>query len=278
MSVSKKKDVKNLIKKADLLILDIDNTLVPHLTVGLANKMMIWQIRKVFLSECKKILFDTIPCTKDSFRELFDSMFRRRLKLSRDIEDYVNFFILGVFGITMYAVEFGQTILNYISPGKPDNKVLVVLFVEMVKACKINLKLLPHTKKEIDDSFYPGLRRFLGKFKAKRAAISQSFVYDNIGAEVLAKLLNIKFLHCNKLLLNKDGTVKEATINITSSADKKRIAKGIIKKNKAKNVAVIVNDYEDLGLTELAKLVIMKEPPLRMKHLADVEVRKNYNI
>ena len=139
-------------------------------------------------------------------------------------------------------------------------------------------ELTTDTKKEIERSLYPGLRKFLSRFSAIRAAISQSFVYNGIGAEVLAKMLNIKFLHCNKLLLNKNGTVKEATINITSSADKKRIAKGIIKKNKAKNVAVIVNDYEDLGLTELAKLVIMKEPPLRMKHLADVEVRKNYNI
>ena len=100
-----KYDLKEIYKKLDLLIIDIDDTIAPHLTVGLSNEIFKQLFIKTFIKDCNK-KEKRILTTKQTIKEIVKLIFNNKIKLSKDINNYKKLLYLNFQGIKLYLVKY----------------------------------------------------------------------------------------------------------------------------------------------------------------------------
>ena len=81
-------------------------------------------------------------------------------------------------------------------------------------------------------------------------AMTESF---NVKGDPIKKILDIDEIISNKFISNK-GIISKYKINVSKKEDKKKIAEKIIKKIKAKNIGIFVEEYDDIELLKLKNL------------------------
>ena len=82
------KELKERIRKTDLLIIDADGTIGPHLTVGLANQVALYHLVKL-IDKDFKIKKRKILNTGQNIVEILRSL--KRFNISVNPEDYITF-------------------------------------------------------------------------------------------------------------------------------------------------------------------------------------------
>ena len=75
----------------------------------------------------------------------------------------------------------------------------------------------------------------------KVLALTQSFT---VNGDPIKEILKVDALESNKFIV-KNGIIAGSKINIEDGKDKKRIAERMIKRFKAKNIGIFVDDYDD---------------------------------
>lgn len=251
-------------ESADLWLIDIDGTVAPHLTVGLANKIFLSNFFRLFN---KIYIFNRILNTKDSFKIiikfLFGNLNLKKNKNNNKIKIIKTLSSLSYFGVKLYLIRWYNNIINLFRDCV-DNTYLIKTFVKMIKKNNINPDYYSFSTKEIENSLYPGIKKFLKNKKI--IAMSQSFCFKG-GIELYKKILGIKELHCNNF--NK--------ITISTSFVKKKKSLAAIKKYKAKKVGVIANDNIDIEMVKLADFCILNNAPRKLRKYGDIHVKNDYN-
>ena len=258
------------VKKTDLLIIDADGTIGPHLTVGLANQVALHYIVKL-VDKDFKIKKRKILSTRQNLIEILKNI--RRFSPSFKLHDYYMALKVVTCGILLYVTKvFIDLFFNLGITRNYNNSVLVRIYLFALKGVKLDPFL--YTAEEIKRNAYPGIFEFVKKFKkAKKVLISQSFAYSSKGRGLIdqySKLIKFDDMVMNEFVC-KD-VVKTGRVRIRSMKDKTKYALKIIKKYKSKNVAVLANDYADIGIAKLAKLTISRKPPRPLEKVSDIVV------
>jgi len=81
-------------------------------------------------------------------------------------------------------------------------------------------------------------------------AMTESF---NVKEDPIKDILGIDEIISNQFISDK-GIIVKYKINISKGKDKKRIAEKVIKKIKAKNIGIFIEEYDDLELLKLKNL------------------------
>ena len=254
-----KNELSKLLNSIDLFLIDIDDTLIPHLTVGGANKINREIISKRFFYN-KLNQPDHVLTTKENLLFLFHAMFTRKWRLPKNKEDWGIVFLMLYYGIKLHMIKLINNFANFIHI-RIGNACLINNFLRLLKKMSINVKDYQYTNDQIKKSLYPGVSTLLKKIKAKKIAMSESFAVSQYKS-----VLGIDEVYCNTL----------QKVIIKNSDDKYGIAKKLIQSKRS--VGILMNDYEDESLLKLPniKLVIMKNPPWRLRKKADITVTESY--
>lgn len=269
MNTSHKKGSKSQtisLKDIDILIMDADFSIAPHITAALANKIAKHYCIRLYdrnVSVQKEKQFLT---TAQAVSDIFSYVFSHAPHPSVSLKDYLIVLRLACSGICLHALRLIYSIF-----GIANSTALINVFCWALKG--IDLRPFLFTKMEIENSLYPGVKDLLMKFKGKKIMISQSFSCNSKMVELYKEVLPLNTIHSNELILDKNGRIEKTKASINSSRAKQEIAS--IYKGR---ICVLVNDATDRGLCELTqtKLVIANNPNWIIKKYATVAIRNDY--
>ena len=224
--------------KLDLLIIDIDDTFVYHRTVAAANKL--------FLSLFGIKIKDRIYTSKKSIFLLLLNFFRFRpnKKIFRLFWTAIYLHFLNIIR------EVNNKLFNIISSER-----IIKIWANTVVNLQIKAKEYELSKKAIKDNLNQNVLRIYNSLrksnpKMKVLAMTQSFT---VNGDPIKEILKVDILESNKFIV-KNGIIAGSKVNIKDGKDKKRIAEGVIKRFKAKNIGVFADDYDDALLLKLKNL------------------------
>lgn len=246
-------------KLADLWLIDIDGTVAPHLTVGLANKIFLSYFSRLFNREYK---FNKILRTRDSFKIILSFSNLRKIKSKSKLKTLNVLLSLSYFGTKLYTIRLYNNFINLFR-GYIDNTFLINTFVSMIKKNKINPDDYSFSVEELENSLYPGIKEFLKDKKV--VAMSQSFCFNG-GVELYKRIFGLKELYCNSF----------DKIKISTSVDKKKYCLKAIKKYNPKKIGVLANDYIDIDMIKLADFCILNNAPKKFRKFGDILVKGDY--
>lgn len=260
-------DFKEQLKKADLLIVDADNTVAPHLTAGLANKIAKYHIIKLIDKKVKFFRENKIITTRKAIKDILKYILTFRINPSLNIKDYLISMRLMIFGLLLHITKFIFTLF-----GVEDNSFLISLYKKTLRG--IDIRPFLFNKKELENSLFPYAKELIRKVKCKKVMISQSFKCKGKMIEHYKPILGLNEVISNELILDKNGKIKKFEIKITGSSSKVKFAE----KFKALNIVIMGNDCADLGLAELpnSKIVIARKPPYKLRRISDFVVKDSY--
>jgi phosphoserine phosphatase len=243
--MKQKKQRKEMI---DLIIVDIDGTLVYHQTVASANRLFLIYLHRLFGKEMEgKDMIRTKDAIVLSFKFLFSNFFSLFSKSMRwEYLKHVRklFFV----GLRLYLSNTYRGIINRLLP-----KSRLVSSESMIRrwariVVSLDIPSSDYSSWDIERSDRPALV-LLERIRkenpgVKIIGITQSFVID----DELRKTLNLSKIFSNNFLV-KSGKIVGYTLSVKNGEDKLDIAKRISKN--AKHVAIFIDNYDDLRLTEM---------------------------
>lgn len=256
-----KSDLKKRLSQLDLFLIDIDDTVAPHRTVGIANNLARDIVSNIFFDK-KLEKADHILTTKENIFFILNSFFKKKIKLKLNKRNNRDLLFVFYYGAKLHILKFLFNLINATGIKQVSNEVLINNFLLLLKKTNTNMKKYQYNQEQIQNSLYSGVEKFLKNIKTTKIAMSQSF-----DMQIYKKLSDLDQIFDNQI--NK--------INIKNSYDKYHIAKTLAKDKKA--IGILMNDYEDEALLSLpnVKLVIMKDPPLCLRKKADLVVKKIYD-
>ena len=255
-----KKELKKRLASLDLFLIDIDDTIAPHMTVGIANTLARDVISSCFFNE-KLENPDHIITTKENVSFILKSFFKNKIVFTKNKKQYKDLFFVLYYGIKLHILKLLFNLTNASKIYHVSNECLINNFLLLLKKTNTNITKYQYNNQQLQKSLFPGVKEFLEKIKTTKIAMSQSF---DVGTYK-------QLLHFDKII---DNNINK--IQIKNSNDKYRIAKNLSKDKK--EIGILMNDYEDEELLKLSnvKLIIMKSPPWRLKKKADVIIQKEY--
>ncbi|MBI2136697.1 hypothetical protein HYU06_06520 [Candidatus Woesearchaeota archaeon] len=303
-----KDELLSIYKKADLLIMDADETVAPNITVGLANEIF----NHIILETLTNKEFDgndkTILTPHQMLSKVYHQIKDSRLAPKKNIYRYVLLSKLFFNGLRLYNNKITSQLLAKLIHKKSNHKKILKIVISTLTDEKIrslfekstggkSLSRYLYSKDEVENSLYSGVKGFVSYVSRlpkrnknlKKIMISESFSVDGriknckkqqLGlVEHYTQIFNLSALVSNQFICEKDGIIRDVKINIQSAEDKKKFAQEAIAKYKSKNVIVMANDWEDLLMSTLpeVKLVILRDPPKGMYRHATVVVKDGYN-
>ena len=201
--------------KLDLLIIDIDDTFIYHRTVALANK--------IFLNS------------------LYDFSIKKIIKLART-------------GIYLHILNMIRKVNNKFFRTISCEK-MIKIWAKTVVELKIKAEDYEISEKILKKNIYKNIFDIYRSLKKNNKdmyvlAMTESF---NVKGDPIKKILDIDEIISNKFISNK-GIISKYKINVSKKEDKKKIAEKTIKKIKAKNIGIFVEEYDDIELLKLKNL------------------------
>ena len=258
--------------KLDLLIIDIDDTFVYHRTVAAANKIFLNLIYSLFGKKLK----DRLYTTKKSIFLVFITVLFNFFRFKFDKEKIKKIFKLAGTAIYLHLLnmirEINNKFFNIISSEK-----IIRVWVNTIVSLKIKSSEYELSRKSIKNNLnkkvlevYNSLRKSNPKIKV--LAMTQSFT---VNGDLIKEILDVDILESNRFIV-RDGIITGSELNIKDGKDKNRIADKIIKKLKAKDIGVFVDDYDDALLLKLKnlKFVLYKKKLKRFIPKGDNDVIK----
>ena len=205
----------------ELIILDLDDSLIKHRTVAAAYSLFFQAIQK--------------------------------LKLGRLL-------VLGFIGVLLnllyYFRRFCNRFICYMS-----NRLLILIWSKTVVFLKIKKqeyiiepKLLP--KSQAYARYQDLVSKSIGSLsKVYKIGITQSFCFEDLDNPV-KELLGLDEVYSN-IFITKDsnGLISGAELHVSDKTDKRIIAEKVVKKISAKSIAVFIDDYDDLDLLKLDNIL-----------------------
>lgn len=242
---------KNIPKNIDLLIVDIDDTFLYHRTVANANMIFLEEVCRLFNAKAEREILGTWQTLG---KILYLKITRlHRLRLKKDVVFRILFLLKTAF--VLYPLDAARVLLDRVRIKNNINSRMITRWAEAVKKLGIKGSEYGFSKETVKKALYPivlGIYQTIRNSnpKMKTAAISMGFKARG-KKEPLQELLKLDYYFSNEFLCGKNGRITGYKINIKNGQDKKRIAEKLVKRLKAKRIAVIIEDYEDLKLLEL---------------------------
>jgi len=217
-------------KKLDFLVIDIDDTFIYHRTVAIANKL--------FLEEISGRKINKVYTTKEA---LFLTPF-----LLRRINKKV--FLLMKTGIKLYLLNLIRVIKNKLFSRMSSEK-MIKTWADAIIKLKVDRYNL--SKEVIEKNLNKKVLEVYNSLKEKNpkmkvVAISEHF---NIGKDVIKDILGIDLVKSNEFIF-KNEVISGFKLNVKDGKDKFSIAS----KFQAKNIGLIIEDYDDLDLLRLKNI------------------------
>jgi len=247
--------------KIDLLIMDIDDAFLYHRTVAAANRIFLNTIAGFFGARIRE---KRLLTTADAFMKSLKVIFYNIHEFRFSKRGFRRFAILSGYAVLLHLLNAARELFNLLG-GKMSNKAIIMAWAAAVKKARINEKEYSTDKEVIRKSLYDETKEVFDRIRrANRkmdiAAISENFSLST-RKDPIIRLLDIGFMKSNTLICDKKGDITDYKISIASRDDKKRVAQAIIMKTKAKNIGIIIDDYDDLGLLGIDGLKLVVYAP-----------------
>jgi phosphoserine phosphatase len=233
------KSEKPNIPYLDLLIIDIDDTFVYHRTVALANR--------IFLEEISGKKLDGFYTTK---KALFLAPFLLR-KINKRV------FTLLFTAVRLYLLNLIRAINNRFFDIESCEK-MIKIWADAVVKLKIKENRYILSKETIKNNLNKKILGICNSIKTEKTKIIAITEHFNIGQDPIKEVLGINKMISNKFI-TKNGIITDFRLNVKNKEDKFNIAKQF----KVKNIGLIIEDYDDLGLLKLKNIKFV----LYKKHL-----------
>ncbi len=239
--------------KLDLLIIDIDDTFVYHLTVAAANKLFLQNLHSMFGKKLNENELYTAPKTMLIAMKVVMLNFFRFKPTKQLIRRHIK---LKYAAVQLYIMYIYRQIHNKLSNKIINSGKFINIWADAVVSLGITSKDYEIqgnlVKKAIDKkilSIYNSLRKQNPTMKV--LAMTQSFV---VNENTIKEILRINIFESNKFVTDKDSRICGYLLSVKSYEDKKRIAQDVVDKYKAKKIGLFVEDYDDYQLLSLENL------------------------
>ncbi len=200
------KELLSIYKKADLLIMDADETVAPNITVGLANeifnKIILETLTNKDISEASnsgkdnsKDRLKSILTPKEMLKKIFAEVKAAHFSPKISFFRYKLLSKLALNGLRLYNQKFTSQLVAKLIHKKASHKKILKIVVNTLIDAKIKAlfkqatgsnSFVPYfyTQKEVEASLYPGIKEFINSLskkskKLKRVMISESFCIKN---------------------------------------------------------------------------------------------------
>lgn len=242
---------KKIPKNIDLLITDIDDTFLYHRTVANANSIFLNEVCRLFNAKPDKEILGAWQTIGKMIYIKITNLHRLRLKKNVILRIL---FLLKI-ALVLYSMDAARVILGRMGIKNSINERMIIKWAETVKKLEIKGSDYGFDKKTTKKALYPvvtGIYQTIRSTnpKIKTAAITMGFKVKG-KKEPIQEILKLNYYLSNEFVCGKNGKIKGCKINIKNCRDKKKTAENLIKRLKAKRIAVIIEDYEDLKLLEL---------------------------
>jgi len=231
------------------VIIDIDDTFVYHRTVGIANTLFVDAFYQSFSQKKPKKRFYR---TSEMVVEILSFPFRPKKKIKTDRKRIHDLWKLAKTGIKLYLIHSFRSFVNLFG-ARVSNERLIRLWSKTVIELKVDKRDYELRKEDIKDyinqkmmHIYCDLRRNNPRMKV--VAITEHF---NVDGDLLSKILGADEIISNRFVFGKDGKITDSKISVKNADDKKRHATKVYYKYNPKSVALIIEDYDDLGLLKM---------------------------
>lgn len=201
-----KKELLSIYKKADLLIMDADETVAPNITVGLANeifnKIIFETLTNKDISEASnsgndnsKDCLKSILTPKEMLKKIFAEVKAAHLSPKISFFKYKLLSKLALNGLRLYSQKFTSQLIARLIHKKASHKKILKIVVNTLTDGKIKALFKQatgsnsfvsyfYTHKEAEASLYLGIKEFVNSLskknkKLKRVMISESFGIQN---------------------------------------------------------------------------------------------------
>ena len=275
-----KAEIGKRLSSLDLLVVDIDDTIAPHYTVGIANRIFLDCFFRCFFDAAYKGI-GKIETTKDALKIVFRSFARKRWRLSKETRHWRTLASLAVAGTHMYFCRFVRNRNNFLDFWHISNEHLIKRFISVMKRNNIHFRGYFYSKQELKRSLYPGVQElFLGTKKLNPRleilCMSQSFSEKNGGVHAYASLIPCSSFHSNRVRCKEDGTIASEELSIPNAKAKRKIVER--QKCKQGSIGILANEYEDRELIGMPNvtLCILNNAPVALWKKGHVLVDKDY--
>ena len=275
-----KQELQKRLSSLDLLVVDIDDTIAPHYTVGIANRIFLDCFFRCFFDAAYKGI-GKIETTKDALKIVFRSFARKRWRLSKETRHWRTLASLAVAGTHMYFCRFVRNRNNFLDFWHISNEHLIKYFISVMKRNNIHFRRYFYSKEELKRSLYPGVREFFLWIKKinprlEILCMSQSFSEKKGGVHACASLIPCSSFHSNRVRCREDGTIASEELSIPNAKAKRKVAER--QKCKQGSIGILANEYEDRELINMpnVSLCILNNAPIALWKKGHVLVHKEY--
>jgi len=233
----------------DLLIMDIDNSFIPHRTVDAGYRLFLKNLSRMYCKDLRREeYYTTSRAWIAGFRIMTGGILHMRPKgaaIGRVAK-------LAAVGFYLHALYLRREATNrYIR--RQGSERLIGAWVKAVIGSGVRKDGLYPGKGTIERSLDRRSLAIYGKIREENPgmrviAISQNFVIDK---DPIKEILSIDEIHSNRFLYNKRGIITGHRVRGENGRDKGRTAGRLVKEHKARRIGVIVEDYDDLELLEM---------------------------
>lgn len=247
---------KNPNKKIDLLIMDIDDTFIYHRTVAAAHQLYL----SLFYSlHNKRLDCSRIYTTGKSLFLISKTKLLEFYRFRYKKEILNKLFRLYLTAIRLHILNMIRKINNRFFRIKSSEN-LIRIWADTVAGLRIKVSEYQLSEKAVKESLNKGILSVYNSIreqnpKMKVLAVTEGF---STGKDPIKKILRIDFLESNRFTSEK-GMITGSKITIKNKEDKRRIAEKYAKDYK--NIGIIIDDYDDIGLLKLKnlRLIIYKK-------------------
>jgi len=244
-----------MISKLDLLIIDIDNTFIPHRTVDAGYRLFLKNFSQLYGKKLENgEYYTTSRAWSAAFRITAKEFLHLRLKKA----PLTRLMMLTIAGFHLNLLYVFRGVINRFIRRMGSERIIRT-WVKVVLNSRVKKDELYPGKDLIERSTDKRVLAIYEKIRKenpgmKVIAISQNFMIDK---DPIKEILTIDELHSNRFVYNKEGLITGCRVSVQNGHDKRRIAERMVKKYKAKSIGVVVEDYDDLELLEMKNIALV---------------------
>ncbi|MFH1439150.1 MAG: hypothetical protein ABIG89_01175 [Candidatus Woesearchaeota archaeon] len=233
---SKIKDLENL-KNIDLLIIDIDDTFLPHRTVSIGYNLF-WKYFFMFPKNLRLINYGIKLYTLKLYREFINKI-RNPLINVKSNNDLIRSWSIIIKRLEIYSKDYA------ISKDNIKKKIYLK-----------TLKLYNEIRKQNPNVYVLAITQSFNICSEKDKLIIEKITKT----DPICNILKIDELHSNIFYVNNSGKIISSDIIVKDGFDKLSIAEKVMRKIKPRTIGLFIDDYDDLAL-------------LRLKNKKDIDLR-----
>lgn len=239
-------------KNIDLLIIDIDDTFIYHRTVAVANKIFLSLLCDIF---CKKLDNTRIYTTKRAFLVIIRVLLFNFFRIKININKIKKLAKLAKTALYLHFLNVIRNINNHFF-NLISSERMIRMWAKTIVSLNIKAGEYYIPEKTIKKNLNKGILGIYNSLKRINPkmhilAMTQSF---NINKDTIKNILGIDMVESNIFTKDKGGFISGFELKVKNAEDKKKIADKLISKIKPNNIALFIDDYDDVLLLKLKNL------------------------